>query len=164
MTTKEKNACLENQKFVDLIGGVIMASIAAIKIAQQEAGLNDTQYRQILYRVAGVGSCTLLDAAQSRLVLSEIRKKIRKPAQEKSPSEKKIWALWYDLRRHLPEVERSSEYLIGFAIKANGGHDQCQVTRLDQLSARQAQRLIEALKMRILEEKITGGEYNHSLK
>jgi len=141
-----------------------MATVAAIKIAQKEAGLDDSEYRKILYRVAGVGSCTLLDAAQSRQVLSEIRKKIRKPAQDKSPAERKIWALWYDLRRSLPEVERSSEYLIGFAIKANGGHEQCSVTRLDQLSARQAQRLIEALKRRIAEEKNIGGEYNYKMK
>ena len=135
-----------------------MASVASIKIAQKEAGLDDSSYRGILYRIAGVGSSTLLDAEQSKRVLSEIRRRIRKPAQDKSPAERKIWAIWYELRRYLPDVERSSEYLIGFAIKANGGHDQCSITRLDQLSARQTQRLIEALKRRITEEKTIGGE------
>lgn len=133
-----------------------MTTVAAIKIAQRQAGLSDQEYRQLLYRVAGVGSCTLCTSEERRRVLSEIRKH-RKTAQEKSPAERKIWALWYDLRNYLPNVEHSIDYLIGMAIKANGGKDQCQVTRLDQLSPRQSQRLIEALKRRILDEKSTSG-------
>lgn len=138
-----------------------MTTVAAIKIAQKQAGMSDQEYRQILYRVAGVGSCTMCTADQRRRVLDEIRKS-RKPAQEKSPAERKIWALWYDLRRYLPEVDHSVAYLIGMAVKANGGQEKCQVKRLDQLSPRQSQRLIEALKQRIIEEKRTGGDAGHN--
>ena len=141
-----------------------MASVASIKIAQKEAGLDDSSYRGILYRIAGVGSSTMLDAEQSKRVLSEIRKRIRKPAQEKSPAERKIWAIWYELKRFLPEVEQSTQYLIGIAKKVNGGQEHCSITRLDQLSPRQSQHLIEALKRRLIEEKITGGEANYKLK
>lgn len=141
-----------------------MATIAAIKIMQKQAGLTDPEYRNILRRVAGVTSCKLCTPEQRRQVLAEIRKKIHRPAAEKTPAERKIWALWYELRRSLPEVERSYAYLIGMATKANGGDGHCAITRLDQLSARQSQRLIEALKQRIATERITGGEANYKLK
>lgn len=135
-----------------------MATIAALKIAQKQAELTDPEYRKILFRCYGVSSCTMLTPEQRSRVLAVIRNKIRKPAKEKSPAERKIWAIWYDLRRYLPEVEHSTSYLIGIAVKANGGQDECRITRLDQLSARQTQRLIEDLKKRIMEEKTIGGK------
>lgn len=128
-------------------------SIAAIKIAQKEAGLSDQAYRGLLYRLTGLRSSTQLDQAQRRLALTELRKRIPRAAR-KSPAERKIWALWYDLRQYLPDVQRDFPYLLGFIHQANGGPEKCPVTKLSQLDQYQAQRAIEALKNRLLAEKL----------
>lgn len=139
-----------------------MTSVAAIKIAQKKAFLTDHEYRELLQCVAGVDSATKLDETARRRVLATILKRgnRKSPFPEKTPSEKKIWALWYELKPYLPEVERSHNYLLGICMRANGGHDVCQITRLDQLTAKQIHRAIEALKRRLAEERWRFSEYN----
>jgi len=50
--------------------------IAAIHIAKNKANLNDTDYRAVLQRVAGVTSCKNLEAKYVNAVLAELNNMI----------------------------------------------------------------------------------------
>lgn len=120
---------------------------ASIKIAQKNAGLNDDSYRQMLQRVAGVSSSKDLDARGAKAVLAELHRMTTLP--NKRPAEGKIWALWFELRELLPEDERKTQYLFGFASKAIGRH----VTSFEALTRAEEVKTIESLKCRLAAER-----------
>lgn len=135
-----------------------MSSIAAIKIAQKEAGLDDPTYRALLHRLTGVTSATMLNPQQRKKVFAEIRKRIH---VEKTPAEKKLWALWYDLKKYLPEEEHKVRYLIGFINRLTDR----EINKVSDLTPAERVKAIEALKLRIVEEKIIcNPEQNYKLK
>ena len=117
-------------------------SIAAVKIAQKKTGTPDGEYRAILRRVAGVESATKLDERGCRAVVAELYKGARKP--RKSAAEMKIWALWYDIKPHLPVQCRTYSYLLGFCRKA--ASISTPLESLAELEPREAYKCIEALK------------------
>ena len=133
------------------------SKLAAIHIAKKEANLTDAGYRQLLSEVAGVDSAKHLSDAGYQAVMRELKgiqydNQSKAKARPKSPSERKIWALWYDLRNYLPIQERTAAYLFGFARRASGCDE---LPSLGDLSAQQAYRVIEALKARLAQEVAT---------
>lgn len=123
--------------------------IAAIKIAQKEAELSDQEYRQLLFSVAGVHSSKELDEDGRRRVMAALQRRVRaaRPAsQPKTPQQRKIWALWYDLKPRLPDREQNISYLLGICRVAAGLDKLADLTDLDK---RQAHKAIEALKLRL---------------
>ena len=117
-------------------------SIAAVKIAQKEAGITDAEYRRILYETAQVCSAKELDEPGCRRVVAALRR-----ARPKKPVEGKIWALWYDLKPLLPEAQRTSAYLFGFCRRAARRH--APLYDLGDLSPSEAYKVVEALIARL---------------
>ncbi len=132
-------------------------SIAAIKILQKQLALSDAEYRAILREVAGVSSATQLDADGDRAVMRRLysildaRRPIETPPP-KTPTEAKIWALWYDIQGYLPEPERTVAYLLGFIRRASGNPAIKVATDIATLTKQQAYHTIEALKYRLAQE------------
>ena len=132
-------------------------NLAAIHIRSKEAGLDDAAYRDLLLRVAGVRSAKELDEDQYLAVMREIwtlinaQKTQRQTSHKKSPSESKIWALWYAIRVYLPPEEQTASYLMGIVcrvIHRSGlGTD-----ALPDLTAGESHKIIEALKQRLEQE------------
>lgn len=120
---------------------------ASVKIAQKSAGLDDIRYRELLLRVAGVSSSKDLDANGARAVIAELHRMTSLPTRR--PAEAKIWAVWYDLRAYLPEEEKQSRYLFGFASRAIGR----AVTDLKALTRAEEVKIIESLKCRVAAER-----------
>lgn len=132
-------------------------NIAAVKIAQKRAGLPDPEYRALLRRVAGVTSSKELDEARYKRVLAELYRIADQNAaaatsRDKKPVERKIWALWYELRGHLPAPERSVDYLLGFIRRAAHRDDLRKPDDLALLTNAEAHRAIEALNHRVNQE------------
>lgn len=127
-------------------------NLAAIHIQKNKAGLSDQQYRQLLLDCAGVNSSKQLDETGYKAVMKELYSMTQPtydPNVERSPQEKKIWALWYELRELLPEQERTPRYLFGI-IKRVAGVE--KIRALSELSSSQMHKCIEALKRKLDEE------------
>lgn len=122
--------------------------LAKIHIAVKELGMEDEDYRALLQDVAGVGSASKLDLAQRSKLLHRLEKlgwkpKTRKPRQKitaNTPVDRKIRALWLDLA-NLGAVRDRSEKALASYVKR-----QTCVDRLDWLSSKQAEMVIEGLK------------------
>jgi len=132
-------------------------SIAAIKIAQKELGLSDAEYRAILRDAAGVASATQLDADGDRAVMRRLyairdERSAATPNRAKTPTEAKIWAIWYDIKGYLPEPERTVDYLLGIIRRASGNISIKTVEDIAALTPQQAYHTIEALKYRLAQE------------
>lgn len=132
-------------------------SIAAIKILQKQLGLSDVEYRAILRDVAGVDSATQLDQDGDRTVMRKLYSILdaRRPvetARPKTPTEAKIWALWYDIKGYLSEPERTVDYLLGIIRRASGNPTIKEADAIAGLSKVQAYHTIEALKYRLAQE------------
>jgi len=117
-----------------------MTTVAAIKIAQRRAGLDDAAYRELIRRVAGVESSKDATEPQRRAILRAIR-------APKTPLQRKMWAVWYQLRPRLPEVENPTAYLLGIARRANPGEN---IESLDAMTPAQTARAVESLKARFI--------------
>ena len=70
----------------------------------------------------------------------------------KSPEERKVWGLWYELKGYLPEEKRNAAYLAGFAerfgiVKKTGGS-----VSFEHFEPPEFHKLIEALKLRLAYE------------
>ena len=132
-------------------------SLAAIHILKKELCLSDAEYRDVLRREAGVESAKFLSEDGDRAVmraLYTIRDQRRAAEKErpKSPEERKVWGLWYELKGYLPEEKRNAAYLAGFAerfgiVKKTGGS-----VSFELFDGRELHRLIEALKQRLAYE------------
>lgn len=132
-------------------------SIAAIKIAQKQLGLSDDEYRAILHDVAGVSSATQLDADGDRAVMRRLyairdERAAATPTRAKTPTEAKIWKLWYEIKGYLPEPEQTVDYLFGFIRRASGNVSIKQGDDIADLTKQQAYHTIEALKYRLAQE------------
>lgn len=108
-------------------------SIAAIKIAQQQAALPDAQYRELLNRVAGASSSKDLTPEQRVDVYREIMRLVRRRNATQNgtsatsattptphtPMVRKLYALFYQLLPSLPDVHSRQRWLLGFVAKVN---------------------------------------------
>lgn len=119
-------------------------SIAAIKIAQKEAGISDELYRDLLFRLTGRRSSKELNETQQRLVLDELRS--RASGRVKTPTEAKIWALWYSFKYLLPIQQQRTTYLVGIVRKVAGRKSIRTASDFATLSPGEAYKVIEALK------------------
>ena len=129
-------------------------SLAAIHILKKELALTDAEYRAVLRREASVESAKFLDEDGDRAVmraLYAIRDQRRAEFAErpKSPEERKVWGLRYELKGYLPEEKRTVAYLAGFAerfglVKKTGGS-----VSFEQFEPQEFHKLIEALKLRL---------------
>ncbi|HBP08037.1 phage protein GemA/Gp16 family protein [uncultured Victivallis sp.] len=135
-------------------------SLAAIHILKKELGLSDTEYRTILRDTAGVASAAQLDEIGDRAVMSRLyslrdasRQTAVRPA--KTPTEAKIWALWYELKGYLPKQEQTLAYLLGFVRRAAGNQDVKEAGDLAGLTGKESYNVIEALKRRLEQERAT---------
>lgn len=135
-------------------------SLAAIHILKKELGLSDTEYRTILRDTAGVASAAQLDEIGDRAVMSRLyslrdasRQTAVRPA--KTPTEAKIWALWYELKGYLPKQEQTLAYLLGFVRRAAGNQDVKEAGNLAGLTGKESYNVIEALKRRLEQERAT---------
>ena len=135
-------------------------SLAAIHILKKELGLSDTEYRTILRDTAGVASAAQLDEIGDRAVMSRLyslrdasRQTAVRPA--KTPTEAKIWALWYELKGYLPKQEQTLAYLLGFVRRAAGNQDVKVAGDLAGLTGKESYNVIEALKRRLEQERAT---------
>ena len=132
-------------------------SLAAIHILKKELCLTDAEYRDVLRDVAGVESAKFLSDDGDRAVmraLYTIRDQRRAAEKErpKSPEERKVWGLWYELKGYLPEEKRNAAYLAGFAerfglVKKTGGS-----VSFELFEPPEFHKLIEALKCRLTYE------------
>lgn len=135
---------------------------AAIKIAQKQAGLGDPAYRALLARVAGVKSSKELTEEGYRRVLAELyrirdaanpaRPAAARPLIERSPAERKLWALWYELKKLLPPPERTDEYFLGIIRRASGVATLATLSSLGKLTPSELYHTTEALKLRLKQE------------
>ena len=135
-------------------------SLAVIHILKKELGLSDTEYRTILRDTAGVASAAQLDETGDRAVMSRLyslrdasRQTAVRPA--KTPTEAKIWALWYELKGYLPKQEQTLAYLLGFVRRAAGNQDVKEAGDLAGLTGKESYNVIEALKRRLEQERAT---------
>ena len=135
-------------------------SLAAIHILKKELGLSDTEYRTILRDTAGVASAAQLDEIGDRAVMSRLyslrdasRQTAVRPA--KTPTEAKIWALWYELKGYLPKQEQTLAYLLGFVRRAAGNQEVKEAGDLAGLTGKESYNVIEALKRRLEQERAT---------
>lgn len=135
-------------------------SLAAIHILKKELGLSDTEYRTILRDTAGVASAAQLDEIGDRAVMSRLyslrdasRQTAVRPA--KTPTEAKIWALWYELKGYLPKQEQTLAYLLGFVRRAAGNQDVKEAGDLAGLTGKESYNVIEAQKRRLEQERAT---------
>ena len=104
-----------------------------------------------------VESAKWLDEEGDRAVmraLYTIRDQRRAAEKErpKSPEERKVWGLWYELKGYLPEEKRNAAYLAGFAerfglVKKTGGS-----VSFEHFEPPEFHKLIEALKCRLAYE------------
>ncbi len=138
--------------------------IQAIKIEQKKAGIPDKEYRNMLRQIAGVSSARDLDEKAGKAVLKAIRTKEaalhgRSFRQPQTAQERKIWAMWYELREMLPKEERTFQYLLGFCRRVSG---EPNAGNLGGFNKPQLHKIIEALKQRIDQEyeAIRQGELN----
>lgn len=137
-------------------------SVAAIKIAQKQAHLADPEYRALLRRVGGVSSAKELDEQTGRRVLAELYRIINDNARidnstpaaviERTPAEKKLWKLWYELEKLLPNTMRNPDYFLGMVRRASGVPTLVSLMRLKDLTPYQMHKTIEALKQRLAQE------------
>ena len=135
-------------------------SIKAIHTIKSKLKMSDADYRAMLFRVAGVTSSKLLTEEQDAAVIRELKRlETAEGNSRKTPQEAKIWALWLGsdenpgLSRYLPEEKRKASYLAGMlggfgpVVWFNGR------LRFSQFTADQARRAINALKVRLENEK-----------
>jgi len=116
-----------------------MATIAAIKIAQKQAGIPDAKYREILNILAGVKSSKDLDAHG--------RNKIYRFLSARNKSQriiKKLFAVFYSLKPSLGDITDDRAWIIAFAQKANSLSKAPAV--LDNFTVPQLNKAVEAMK------------------
>lgn len=121
-----------------------MASVAAVKIAQKQAHMPEAAYRDLLARQFSAGSCTYLTAEQRDKLVAAIHRWAGE--RPKSATERKIWALWYDLKPYLTPDQRTVDYLLAIDRRASGND---KITGLAALRDREEYKTIEALKRRV---------------
>lgn len=129
-------------------------SLAAIHILKKELALSDREYRELLFDSGGVTSAKFLDADGDRAVMAALytlrdRKRAAAASRTKSPAERKIWQLWYQLKVMLPFSEQNVKYLYGIVKKAT---DLSDLSDLSELKPGECYKAIEALKLRIAYE------------
>lgn len=125
-------------------------SLAAIHILKQELRLSDADYRALLRETCGVESAKQLSEEGMREVMKRLQSMRKAP--KKTPTEAKIWAIWYDLKGFLPQHERTAAYLLGIVRRASGNEAVQRTADLARLTGREAYRAIEALKLRLEHE------------
>lgn len=133
--------------------------IRAIKCSQKKAGLNDPEYRNLLFETAGVTSCKYLSDDGYQAVMRALRDRMwpigqTRPTSPKfeppqTPLEKKVWKLWYLICDYLPERERKPRYLFGFIHRVV--NDQ-SIQVLSDMNNKQFHKVIEALNQRLAQE------------
>ena len=122
-------------------------SIAAIKIAQKDAGLPDAEYRELLQRIAGVSSSKELTPAQRVMVYVAIKKHTPNAPSANSPLVSKLIAVFHQLKPSLPPIRNDIAWLLGFIAKAN--HLDAPPKAFSALTPAQLVKTIEALKRRL---------------
>ena len=132
-------------------------SLAAIHILKKELCLTDAEYRGVLRREAAVESAKFLDEDGDRAVMRALytirdQRLAAEKERPKSPEERKVWGLWYELKGYLPEEKRTAAYLAGFAerfglVKKTGGS-----VSFEDFEPQEFHTLIEALKLRLAYE------------
>ena len=132
-------------------------SLAAIHILKKELGLTDAEYRDVLRREAGVESAKFLGEDGDRAVMRALytirdQRIAAEKERPKSPEERTVWGLWYELKGYLPEEKRNAAYLAGFAerfglVKKTGGS-----VSFELFEPSEFHKLIEALKSRLAYE------------
>lgn len=139
-------------------------SLAAIHILKKELGLSDADYRAILRDEAGVASAAQLGPDGDRAVMRRLyairderqaatsTRAAATSTRAKTPTEAKIWAIWYEIRGYLPEPERTVDYLLGFIRRASGNIAIKTAEDIATLTKVQAYHTIEALKYRLAQE------------
>ena len=132
-------------------------SLAAIHILKKELALTDAEYRDILRHAAGVVSAKYLDEEGDHAVMRELYaiRESRIAAERerpKTPAERKVWSLWFELKTYLPEEKRNAAYLAGIAERFGLVARNCGAVSFEHFSAREIHDLIEALKSRITYE------------
>ncbi len=117
-------------------------SIAAIKITQKQANVNDEAYHAILMEIAGATSSKELTPVQRVAVYARL-KEIEK--QTATPLVRKLFGLFYHTTHRQP-VKNPTAWLIGFIQKANKLPDPPK--SINAVAPAHLQKAIEALKMR----------------
>lgn len=128
-----------------------MPSIAAIKIAQKSAGLDDAHYRALLRKVAGVDSCKDLDGDGRLRVYRALVRMSRtsgwsRPATP-SAQMKMVYGLFYRVRARQGGISNPDAYLRGLVRQTLRRED--LPDDLGELSTGDLQKVIEALKQRL---------------
>lgn len=131
-----------------------------IHILKKEAGLTAEEYRSLLAEFGAASATELSDedyrqacATLEGMIKDAKAREYRKRDEDrvKSRQECFFWALWYRLKEYLPQGDRTSEYLAGFAGKALSRYIGLDQGRFDfeNLDDREKHKLIEALKNRV---------------
>lgn len=135
------------------------AALAKIHIARKDLGLEETDYRAILTRVAGVKSASDLDADGQAKVLAEFTRlgwtaKQRRPKSGKA-GVRLIFGLWSELGRTGFVRNASRQALLAFVERQTGVADP------EWLSPTQINTVVEGLKAmraRAKSKSVTGHE------
>jgi len=127
-----------------------MASIAAVKIAQKQAGMSDPDYRALLDKIFAVKSCKDLNDWQRKIAVKVLRNNTRSVI--KSPLERKVWAMWYALKKYLPRDEQRVAYLYGIIGRIIGR----KIKGLKSMTGDEYHKTVEALKLRLSQEEEKG--------
>ena len=139
-------------------------SYGRIHILKKEAGLTAEEYKNLLAEF-GASSATELSEDDYRQACATLEGMVRDAkvreyrardeGRVKSRQERFFWALWYELKEHLPEGDRTAEYLAGFAGRVLRRYVGLEQGRFDfeALDGRERHKLIDALKERVEYEK-----------
>jgi len=142
---------------------------------QSKAGISDEEYRTILMQYGGVTTSKKLSKKAADEVIDVLRELAGEPsrsaqksrASKRTPTENKIWWLWYQLKKYLPENDRNNNYLLGIINKITSGENIPGLVngyeiRLAYLGPRWTCKVIngldEALKQRLTYERQRQGE------
>ncbi len=132
------------------------ALLARLHIARKELGLDEETYRAALQRIAGASSARDLSDEAIERVLAEFRRRGWRPGKArparssrggrrwrppaKHAHQRKVWALWGELKRQGVWRDPNPASLVKFVRRLTGVDDP------DWLTPAQSNKVIEALK------------------
>ena len=144
--------------------------IKIIHTLKGKAGMSEGDYRALLQRCGRVNSSRDLDDESARMVCAVLRGMVNGESRERdhagekrTPGEKMIWQLWYQLQPYLPECDRCTVYFLGIIDKVTGREYipnlvSGRKVQLRYLGPRWTYKVIEALKQRLKYEEERSSE------
>lgn len=122
--------------------------LAKLHIARKQLAMEESSYRGLLMRVAGVDSAASCDAGALARVLAEFERlgfAARPGRRDRQPHVRKIWAIWADLKPLLDQA--GDDALRGFVRRqTRSAKNPDGIGAPEWLDPAEARKVIEGLK------------------